>query len=123
MQSADATIKSLREEVDTLKERVRQLEDICREPRPLPRRLGLSKREDEVVRILLKMGAVSHEAMTTILCPDTSPGYDYGKFFVCKARIKLKKFGITIDTRWGWGYEMSAEARAKLRAVEVSAGG
>lgn len=32
---------------------------------------------------------------------------------VCKLRKKLKKFGLPIVTKWGWGYKMEPEHRKK----------
>ena len=117
----EVVIKKLMEENDTLRERIRQLEDICSEPKPLPRRLGLSKREDEIVRMLLVRGAASHEFMRVVMYGEDERSRDLAKVFVCKARDKLRKFGIVVGTRWGWGYEMPEESRAKLRAMIAEA--
>ena len=117
----DVVIKKLMEENETLRERIRQLEDICSEPKPLPRRLGLTKREDEIVRILLVRGAASHEFMRVVIYGEDEQARDLAKVFICKARDKLRRWGIVIGTKWGWGYDLPEQSREKFRTMIAEA--
>lgn len=36
---------------------------------------------------------------------------------VCKMRPKLRRHGIVIETVWGQGYSLRADARAKIKAM------
>ncbi len=118
----EAQCVRLREEVETLRERVRQLEAAMMgadEPRLIP---GLTKTETTIVRLIAsRPGGMSKESIADVIYFGASdndlPAISTVVVHVCKARRKLGPAGVFIETRWGWGWSMSPDSRARLRAL------
>lgn len=67
-----------------------------------------------------RRGPVSHHAMHTALYglqPNGGPDLKICNVWVCKLRERLDPLGIAINTVWGYGYELDAPNRAKLKAL------
>jgi DNA-binding response OmpR family regulator len=119
MRDVDPIIEKLTVENDTLRERIRQMEDAFFSPKPLPRKLGLSGHEGRIVSILLKNGAASRDAILLAVYGGArdAPDPSLLRVYISKARRKLRAHGITIETRRSYGYSMSKESREKLRVI------
>lgn len=120
-------IRQLTAQVEELEETVRQLRAVTfnSEWTP-PAALGLTEREAAVVAFLLGRDRLctKNAIMDAIysLAPETDePMEKIVDVFVCKARRKLKPHGIAIETVWGRGYQMPADSKARLRAMERKA--
>lgn len=88
------------------------------------RYLGLTGAEAVLVALLAVHGAADRGSIAALICkPDTdSKSVDVA---ACKARKKLARFAIRIETRWGRGYAMLPPAKERLLRVihNVKGGG
>lgn len=113
-------IAALEAELDAALVRIEQLEQMHFNVEWMaPDEIGLTTSENRVVGVL-----VGHEGVVTLerfmqalysLRPDDPPEEKIIDVFICKARRKLRPFGVEIETRWGVGYLMPAESRAILQ--------
>ncbi|MGE0289285.1 MAG: winged helix-turn-helix domain-containing protein [Bradyrhizobium sp.] len=109
----------LERENEELRERVRQLEDVLGMSFDVPVEWGLTASEARLIGMLLRREIVSKE--NALLClyqtrPDDMADPKIIDVFICKARKKLKPFGVEIRTVWGKGYLIDAETRARINA-------
>jgi two-component system, cell cycle response regulator CtrA len=83
--------------------------------------LGLTWKEAAVVALLAKRGQATREqvmaALYTARTDKDTPEPKIADVFICKARAKLRRHGITIKTIWGQGWQMDAENRDRLTAL------
>ena len=112
-------IAGLERELDEAHERIRQLEALhFNAGWAPPDEIGLTAKEATIVAVLVgREGVVTTEQLMHALYalrPDEPPQVKIIDVFVCKARKKLKPFGIEIRTHWGAGYSMPAESQAAL---------
>lgn len=113
-------IAQLQARVDELEEENRQLKDqlldVTWEP---PLEIGLTGKEAALIAILMKQkGVVSKESLLGTmyqLMTDDPPELKIIDVFVCKARKKLRPYGLEIATVWGRGYELPEATKALLR--------
>lgn len=92
----------------------------------VPAGLRLTKREDLVLRSLLKRPLATKEQVMSDAYADL---YDLGDepeikivaVFVCKIRKKMKPFGLTIETQFGVGYRVPPETRQAIRRMNEEA--
>lgn len=112
------------EQVDELKERVRQLEAMLCFDVPPP--FGLTRSEWKTVRPVLRDGRAPHARLMDELYWDRLdiPSQDIIKVFIAKARPKLSSHGIEIQNVWGWGYAcdqatIPAWLRHRLRGIDA----
>lgn len=122
-------IRTLEDENETLRERVRQLEEALGWRLTVPVIFGLSDHESRILGALL-----TREMMSRVQILDALYGHKPGgdepemkivDVYVCKARAKLKPFGVEISTKWGSGYYLTKDAKAKVAeylAAEVGNG-
>lgn len=112
-----------------LEDRIQELEQamgLCVLP---PLEWGLTQNEARLFGALLERELLTKDAAMAALYRDRGedePEIKIVDVFVCKARKKLKPFGIEIGTRWGVGYFVTpahkAEARRQIEASrEVAA--
>ena len=111
-------IEVLETENDELRERVRQLEAMIapvEEVMPLEF-LILTPAEQRLVAALYSNGRCSKEFLHYACCSDATGSHEQEikivDVFVCKARKKLKPYGIEITTLWGQGYLMPKDSKA-----------
>lgn len=112
--------KIIERENDELRERVAFLEDLLAEKIWLPVELGLTKAEEAVVQTLLSRDVMSRDqAMHALYSgrPNEVPEMKIIDVLICKIRKKVEPFGIKIDTHWGRGWLMPAEAKQELRGL------
>jgi two-component system, cell cycle response regulator CtrA len=122
-------ITALEDENETLRERVRKLEEALGWRMTIPVIFGLSPHESRLFGGLLARDIMSKaqilDALYGHLPGDDEPEIKIVDVFVCKARAKLKPFGVEISTKWGNGYYLTKEAKAKVAeylATEVGNG-
>ena len=116
----------LRDENETLRERVRQLEEALAgsgEPQgPLEKLLTNSQLK--LFRALVKREMVSLEAAFALLyLADGKDTRDSNtiRVFVYQLRRKLARFGIEIELVWGRGYKLTAASRQRIAELEAAA--
>ncbi|TPM41566.1 winged helix-turn-helix domain-containing protein [Mesorhizobium sp. B2-3-4] len=99
------------QEIETLRERVRQLEDALVPPDvSVPLEWLLTGREARVFAFLTTRDVASKSAIMQAIYTagvDDEPEIKIVDVFVCKIRKKLKPFGVTIATVWGQGYSLT----------------
>jgi DNA-binding response OmpR family regulator len=110
-------IAALEQELDQAQERIRQLEQMhFNADWSPPFEIGLTASEARVVSILTGCeGVASKDRIMQglySLSPNDPPLEKIVDVLICKARAKLKPFGVEIVTRWGRGYEMPPASRA-----------
>jgi two-component system cell cycle response regulator CtrA len=114
-------IAALERELDEARERIRQLEAIELGAAWVPPiEFGLTAGEACVVGCLAAHEGVSTKERIMLALysqrPEEPPEIKIVDVFVCKARAKLKRFGVEIVTRWGLGYELTPAGRAIVNA-------
>lgn len=113
-------IAGLERELDEAHERIRQLEQMhFNTGWTPPDEIGLTAKEAAIVAALVgRDGCVSSEQLLHALYamrPEEPPQMKIIDVFVCKARRKLKPFGVAIKTHWGVGYYMAPDSQAILK--------
>lgn len=85
-------------------------------PAPLPKEWGLTGRQEDIFRVLVKRSTATHDALMAALYSDrvAPPDPKNISVQVLRMRRKLAPFGIKIGTKWGVGYELDAETRARF---------
>lgn len=112
-------------ETQRLRDRIEELERVLGVDRSLTSKLrdvfGLEPGLSPILGMLMKRAFVSHSSLYTVLYsgrPECDwPDAKVMDVQICKLRRKLKKIGVTIETRWGDGWMMSNANKAKVRAV------
>lgn len=114
--------KELRQERDELAERIRQLEGADNQNSyecdvvAFTRAYGLTKAE---AHILWRMMRANHPLKYELIDEGWPGRHDVQiqiiTALVCKARKKLKPFGVFIHNQWGFGYFVDPDTKAKLR--------
>lgn len=110
-------------ELQALRDRIVELEELigAKPPtRPL-RALHLRPAEEIVCQLLVKQPILTHE-FYMISAHGARPECDQPETrileqYICFLRKKLKPFDIAIKTKWGAGFYLSAENKAKLAAL------
>lgn len=101
----------LQEEVSTLRERVRQLEQaLAPDSIAVPLEWCLTAAEASVYRCLAARPWASKATLMVALYSDRAddgPDQKIVDVFICKLRKKLRPFGVGIATIWGQGYALS----------------
>jgi DNA-binding response OmpR family regulator len=121
MSLRDKYIEAVEAENDALRERIAILETLLGFRVEVPLVFNLTAQEAKLFGLLLKRDLVTKEAGMVALY-GSRPDGDVAEekivdVFVCKMRPKLKAWGIVIETKWGQGYYLSAESKAKARAM------
>lgn len=110
-------------EIDTLRERVRQLEDALIPPSVVvPLEWCLTASEARVFAHLTTRAVASKQSIMTALYSDRSdedPEMKIVDVFICKLRKKVKPFGVEIVTVWGHGYALPDRSQYDGRETPV----
>lgn len=122
----EARIDALTAERDRLEARVLELEAAMGLTFLAPLEWGLTGNETRLFGALMARELLTKEAAMTALYRDVGaddePEIRIIDVMVCKMRPKLKPFGIEIVTRWGVGYQLTADVKAGARAqIEAAA--
>lgn len=111
----DDLVQALEQENDELRERIRVLEEIVGIRIEVPLVFGLTAHEAMLFGLLLKRDLVTKDLAMLGLYgdrPNLDPEIKIVDVYVCKARKKLRRFGVEIETVWGRGYRLSAQSKA-----------
>src|SRR3954447_23452497 len=108
-----------------VRDRVEELERVLGVDRSLTSRLrdvfGLEPGLSPILGMLMKRTFVSHSSLYTVLYagrPECDwPSAKVMDVQICKLRRKLRKHGVSIETRWGEGWSMTMADKAKVRTV------
>lgn len=76
---------------------------------------GLTRGEAKFLAVLAARGEVSREGMDVALYGGDARGNKVLDVWLCKVRSKVE--GLEIETIQGWGWRISDESRARIRAV------
>lgn len=98
------------EEIETLRERVRQLEDaLVPDAVTVPIEWRLTSSEARLFAFLTTREVATKAAIMQALYsdrPDEDPEIKIVDVFICKLRKKVVPFGVDIETVWGRGYTL-----------------
>jgi two-component system cell cycle response regulator CtrA len=88
----------------------------------LVRKFDLTRSEEALLSPLMTRALCSKEHLfdSLYLCFEdraSEPSIKIVDVFICKLRDKLEKYGVTIETRWGWGYYLTKETKAQIIAL------
>lgn len=81
---------------------------------------GLTMNEARLFGALMERELLTKDAAMAALYRDRGadePEMKIVDVFICKLRKKVRPFGLEIGTRWGVGYHMTAEMKARARAM------
>jgi two-component system cell cycle response regulator CtrA len=116
-----ARLEALEAENQRLRDRVTQLEEVVGFSIDLPIFLGLTTHEARLFGALLKRPVWTKEQLLFALYSgrhdDEQPEIKIIDVYVCKARKKLARWGIEIETLWGQGYRLAPDMRTKALAL------
>jgi len=121
-----AKVRLLEEEVQQLRDRIDVLEqDFLGTDIPIPIEWRLTQSEGRLIRALARRPELTKAQLVTALYYDRVaeeevPEPKIVDVMICKARRKLKPFGVSITTLWGTGFALDAETRRML--TETSGG-
>jgi len=112
-------------EVQFLRDRIEQLEELLGIDRSTNGRirdaLKLEPLHAQIVGMLFMREFVTRDGLYTVLYtgrPESEwPDEKILDVQICKLRPHLKPHGIEIKTKWGEGWSMSREDKAKLRSL------
>lgn len=112
------------EEVETLREAVRQYEALLRPAFEPPTMWRLSPREADILRALYAAHGrvLSEDAILTWIfgvLADNVPDSRVVPVFLSKLRAKLRLHNIKISTAWGRGWYLDAPALEQVRQAAV----
>jgi DNA-binding response OmpR family regulator len=89
----------------------------------VPREWGLTPKQADLMRVLIRRPVASYDACMAGLYSDriAPPDQRIINVLISRMRRKLLPFGIEIRTVWGIGYELDEGARARLKNQENQA--
>jgi two-component system cell cycle response regulator CtrA len=107
----DDLVARQQQEIATLRERVRQLEDaLVPTDVIVPIEWRLTVHEARLFAFLTTRDLATKQAIMQALYSDRAgdePEIKIVDVFVCKLRKKLKPFGVDVQTVWGHGYRLA----------------
>lgn len=111
----DDLLRAQQVQIETLRERVRQLLDALAPPDVIvPIEWSLTSSEARVFSHLTTRDVATKASIMAALYSDKIDGEDVEPkivdVFVCKLRRKVAKFGVEIATVWGQGYSLHDRA-------------
>lgn len=116
----DDLVIRLEGEIDELRERIRQLEDLLGMTFEAPLQFGLTAKESRILGFLMKVPMATKQALMSALyrdCIDAEPEIKIVDVFICKLRAKLEPFGVRVETLWGRGYFLEDQAKTTIAAM------
>lgn len=79
---------------------------------------GLTRTEGLIMNILMQRAFVTRQAAMQLMYNmrvDDEPEEKIIDVYICKARQKLRKFGINIETNWGQGHMITPDNKMKVK--------
>ena len=119
-QSPEATIASLRSQVETQREEIRQLRELLNPPVSLPTRWSLTPQQ---ARVVIGLARGQGQALTTehLLGVMYGPGHEHGHSCLHVAVLKIRRkkdlHGLTIANHYGGLFSMAPESCATVLAA------
>lgn len=107
----------------TLMDRIDQLEAELGLKVDIPPEFGIPRNMGALLAMLLKREVVTRDGALLAIYSgmpntwDKEPDPKIIDVFICKLRIRLKKYGIKVSCKWGLGYFMDGENKRKLREL------
>lgn len=113
---------SLREELDTAREHLRQIFEACgqgsEEILNYCIALSMTRQEASVMCLLVRRGTVSVEQFRTLVSKgETGMDSNILTTLVCRIRRKLQPLGVVIGTAWGAGYYINSHGRETIKKI------
>lgn len=105
-------------------ERIHQLEDALGVGFTIDPRVGLTRREEQILGVLVSaQGVVTPDRLFTVLygMDDNPPDYKTIQVLICYLRRKLRARGIEIVTVHSRGYFVDDQNRTRARALQIEA--
>jgi two-component system, cell cycle response regulator CtrA len=106
---------------DTLLDRIDQLETELGLKNDIPPEFCIPRNMGRLLAMLLKRELVSREGAVLAIYSgmpntwDKDPDPKIIDVFICKLRVRLRKYGIKVSCKWGGGYYMDGDNKRKLR--------
>lgn len=108
-------------ELDALRDRVSELEGLLGMSMEFPRKFGLTPAHERLLGVLLKRDFVTNEGASIAVYEgrynNNGPTDDILKSQLCRMRKILRKFNVEVSTKWGQGIYLTADSKARLRAL------
>jgi DNA-binding response OmpR family regulator len=105
-------------ETARLRDRIEELERLIGMRMVPPRLWGLTRREADVIGIMLRRQVITHaQLFEAIWGGDSERNIKIVEVVVCKLRAKLRPHGIAIRTEYGVGYFIPPDSKATARAL------
>lgn len=107
--------------LDTLLDRIDMLETELGLKIEIPPEFCIPRNMGALLAMLLKREVVTREGAVLAIYSgmpntwDKDPDPKIIDVFICKLRVRLKKYGIKVSCKWGLGYFMDGENKRKLR--------
>lgn len=116
----DARIEALQAVIARLEDRVAELEAAMGFGFLTPLEWGLTGQMMRLFGCLMARELMTREAALAALYADRhgaeeTPSVKTVDVQICKMRARLSPFGIAIQKRWGQGYFLTAETKARVR--------
>lgn len=114
---AAARIEALEAENERLKGRIDQLEAAAGHNFAAPTSWGLTAHETRLLGVLMARRIATKDAIMAGIYRDRgvdAPEIKIVDVFICKLRKKIRDLGLTIETKWGEGYHLTPETKARI---------
>lgn len=108
---------------DTLLNRIEELETELGLKIEIPPEFCIPRNMGRLLAMLLKREVVTREGAVLAIYSgmpntwDKDPDPKIIDVFICKLRVRLRKYGIKVSCKWGLGYFMDGENKRKLREL------
>lgn len=117
----DARVDALEIDNERLRDRIEQLEGAMGMRFLTPVEWRLTGSETRVFGVLMAREFATKDAiMAALYRSDGARDEAEIKIvdvFICKARKKLREFGVKVETRWGEGYYLTPTTKDQVRAM------
>lgn len=106
-----------------LMDRIDQLETELGMKAEIPPEFGIPRNMGTLLAMLLKREVVTRDGALLAIYSgmpntwDKEPDPKIIDVFICKLRIRLKKYDIKVSCKWGLGYFMDGENKRRLREL------
>lgn len=110
-------------ERDVLLNRIDQLETELGLRLDVPPEFAVTRNMGRLLAMLLKREVVTRDGALVAIYSgmpntwDKDPDPKIIDVFICKLRVRLRKYGIKVSCKWGLGYFMDGENKRKLREL------
>jgi two-component system cell cycle response regulator CtrA len=123
LQSPPLPPEGLPPSTDTLLDRIDMLETELGLKTDIPPEFCIPRNMGRLLAMLLKREVVTREGAVLAIYSgmpntwDKEPDPKIIDVFICKLRVRLRKYGVKVSCKWGLGYFMDGENKRKLREL------